>query len=84
MDEQGLLFRGKGKLPSILVPCRFEARFKPLRYTNRKLVEGLGWNPPLDRLEQIRRTYGPTLDEPSAFSRSPSNATADVEEATKP
>ena len=31
------LFRGKGKLPSILVPCRFEARFKPLRFDNRKL-----------------------------------------------
>ena len=78
------LFRGKGKLPSILVPCRFEARFKPLRYTNRKLVERLGWTPPLDRLEQIRRTYDPRFDEPSASSRSSSNATADVEEASRP
>ena len=26
------IFRGKGKLPSLMVPCRFEARFKPLRY----------------------------------------------------
>jgi nucleoside-diphosphate-sugar epimerase len=60
-----MLFRGKGKLPSILVPCRFEARFKPLRFSNRKLVEGLGWTPPLDRTEQVRRTYGPEVDEPS-------------------
>jgi nucleoside-diphosphate-sugar epimerase len=59
------LFRGKGKLPSILVPCRFEARFKPLRFGNRKLREVLGWSPPLDRAERSRRTYGPAPDEPS-------------------
>ena len=58
------LFRGKGKLPSILVPCRFEARFKPLRFSNRKLRETLGWSPPLDRAEQARRTYGPPSDPP--------------------
>lgn len=37
------LFRGKGKLPSLLVPRRFEARFKPLRYSNRKARDMLGW-----------------------------------------
>ena len=59
------LFRGKGKLPSILVPCRFEARFKPLRYTNRKVREVLGWNPPLDLAGRYRQTYG-TAIEPAA------------------
>jgi len=58
------LFRGKGKLPSLLVPCRFQARFKPLRFTNRKLVEQLGWTPPLDPAERSRRTYDPVVDEP--------------------
>jgi len=53
------LLRGKKKLPSILVPCRFEARFKPLRFGNRKLCEVLGWTPPLDPAERIRRTFGP-------------------------
>jgi nucleoside-diphosphate-sugar epimerase len=53
-----LLFRGKGKLPSILVPVRFEARFKPLRFTNRKAREILGWNPPLDWPERSLSTYG--------------------------
>ncbi len=53
------LFRGKGKLPSILVPCRFEARFKPLRFDNKKLREVLGWAPPLGPDERLRRTYGP-------------------------
>ena len=59
------LFRGKGKLPSILVPCRFEARFKPLRFDNRKLREVLGWAPPLGPEERLRRTYGPPIDEPA-------------------
>lgn len=53
------LFRGKGKLPSLLVPSRFEARFKPLRFDNRKLREVLGWAPPLGQSERLRRTYGP-------------------------
>jgi 2-alkyl-3-oxoalkanoate reductase len=53
------IFRGKGKLPSILVPCRFEARFKPARYTNRKARELLGWQPPLGWRECLGRTYGP-------------------------
>ncbi len=59
------LFRGKGKLPSILVPCRFEARFKPLRFDNRKLREVLGWAPPLGPAERLRRTYGPAAPGPS-------------------
>jgi UDP-glucose 4-epimerase len=46
------------KLPSVLVPCRFEARMKPLRYTNRRAQELLGWRPPLDYAECLRRTYG--------------------------
>jgi 2-alkyl-3-oxoalkanoate reductase len=50
-------FHGKGKLPSILVPCRFEARFKPLRFDTRKVREVLGWSAPLNREECLRRTY---------------------------
>ena len=65
-----LLFRGKKRLPSLLVPCRFEARFKPLRFANRKLREVLGWTPPLDRPERARRTYGPPPDRPSGSPES--------------
>jgi len=66
------LFRGKGKLPSILMPARFEARFKPLRFDNRKLREVLGWSPPLDPAERLRRTYGPAA--PAAETALPSLA----------
>lgn len=66
------IFRGKGKLPSLLVPCRFEARFKPLRYSNRKACDVLGWLPRFTYEEGIRRTYGvtdaPVLSMPDRIS----------------
>lgn len=52
------IFRGKGKLPSFLVPCCFEARFKPLRFSNLKVREILAWQPPLTYAECLERTYG--------------------------
>ena len=63
-----VLFRGKGKLPSVLVPCRFVARFGPIRLGPSKLARRLGWRPPLDRRAQLERTYGTesTTPAPSA------------------
>jgi nucleoside-diphosphate-sugar epimerase len=52
-----LLFGRKGKLPSLLTPRRFEAQFKPLRYSNRRLREALGWKPPLRLAERLASTY---------------------------
>jgi nucleoside-diphosphate-sugar epimerase len=60
------IFRGKGKLPSLLVPCRFEARFKPLRFSNRKVRETLGWQPPLGFADCLRLTYEGPAGRPSA------------------
>ena len=54
-----LLFGSKGRLPSLLTPRRFQAQFKPLRYSNRRLREVLGWSPPLPFKECFTRTYGP-------------------------
>ena len=34
-----MLFGKKGKLPSLLVPRRYESQFKPLRFSNRKLTD---------------------------------------------
>jgi UDP-glucose 4-epimerase len=39
------VFREGGKLPSLLTPRRFEARFRPLKFSNRKAQETLGWSP---------------------------------------
>jgi UDP-glucose 4-epimerase len=54
------IFHGKGKLPSLLIPTSFEARFKPLRFPNEKARQELGWNPPLGYQACLERTYGPT------------------------
>jgi nucleoside-diphosphate-sugar epimerase len=51
-------FGRKGKLPSLLTPRRFEAQFKPLRYSNRGLLDVLGWTPPLSFDACLGRTYG--------------------------
>jgi 2-alkyl-3-oxoalkanoate reductase len=54
----GTVFRTATKVPGILVPRRFESRFKPLRFENRKLRETMGWTPPFDYQQCLVRTYG--------------------------
>ncbi len=51
------VFRSATKVPSLLIPERLESRVKPLRFDNRQLRETLGWTPPLDYEECLRRTY---------------------------
>jgi 2-alkyl-3-oxoalkanoate reductase len=53
------VFRRNTKLPHTLVPCRLESRLKPLRFTNRRARERLGWSPALDFRACLSRTYGP-------------------------
>jgi len=52
------LCQGKAKLPGLLIPCRFQARFKPVRFSTRKLQEVLGWSPPLVFGRCLERAYG--------------------------
>jgi UDP-glucose 4-epimerase len=54
------LFGDKGKLPSLLIPRRFESQFKPIRFSNRKLKEILGWQPPMNFNQCVSLTYGTT------------------------
>ncbi len=51
------VFKNSRKLPTILVPSRFESRLKPLRYSNQKAREVLGWRPTLDLAECIARSF---------------------------
>jgi len=53
-----ILFGKKGKLPSLLMPRRFESQFKPIRFSNQKLKEKLAWNPPLSFDQCLNETYG--------------------------
>jgi UDP-glucose 4-epimerase len=76
------LFNGKGKLPSLLVPCRFEARFKPLRFSNRKAREVLGWRPRLSFDECLRLTPGgPTATTPKPDPKPVRAEVADAHDA---
>jgi nucleoside-diphosphate-sugar epimerase len=52
------LFGKKGKLPSLLMPRRFEAQFKPIRFSTRKLNQILAWDPPLNFSQSLSATYG--------------------------
>lgn len=67
------------KLPSLLVPARFEARFKPLRFPATRVRDVIGWCPRYDFEQALTRTFGP--EEPSqraideVGSRSPSTPT---------
>jgi 2-alkyl-3-oxoalkanoate reductase len=45
------------RLPNLLVPRRFEARLKPLIFSNRRAHVQLGWQPPLGYAECMRLTY---------------------------
>jgi 2-alkyl-3-oxoalkanoate reductase len=53
------VFRRNNKLPQILIPCRFESRLKPLRYTNKRVRDLLGWRPPFSFQECLSRTFAP-------------------------
>jgi UDP-glucose 4-epimerase len=66
------VFRSATKVPTILVPNRFESRLKPLHFENRMLRETLGWTPRLNYRQCLERTYGPpAARQPSSQIRSP-------------
>lgn len=50
------LLDGRARLPGLLIPACVDARFKPLRFSNRKLVETLGWRPRLSLRQAIDRS----------------------------
>jgi UDP-glucose 4-epimerase len=52
-----LLFGKKGRLPSLLMPRRYQWQFKPIRFGNGKLWNKLGWAPPMRFEECLRLTY---------------------------
>jgi 2-alkyl-3-oxoalkanoate reductase len=49
--------RRLGRLPGLLVPRRFEARLKPLFFSNRRIHEQLGWQPPHAYSDCMNLTY---------------------------
>ena len=56
------LFRGRARVPSLLVPARFDARFKPLRYSNARIKAVLGWQPRYSLAEALARCTMPEAE----------------------
>lgn len=69
------VFRRATKVPTILIPNRFESRLKPLRFDNRKLRETLEWTPPFDYRQCLERTYGPVPEPAHTATAWPSGTT---------
>lgn len=59
-------FRGTAKVPGLFVPSRLHARCKPLRYSNARIKEALGWSPRYTWREGIDRAMG--SDDPSELA----------------
>lgn len=53
------LFRGKLKLPGILIPARLHARFKPLHYSNSAAKTTLQWQPRYTLDSALDRSFSP-------------------------
>jgi UDP-glucose 4-epimerase len=60
-----LLFGRQGKLPSILVPARFRARFRPVKFRRNKLADRLGWQPPYTFATAWAHSHGDCPDDRS-------------------
>jgi nucleoside-diphosphate-sugar epimerase len=52
------LFGKRGKLPSILMPRRFQWQFKPIRFSNRKARQLLKWAPIVGFNESLDLSFG--------------------------
>jgi nucleoside-diphosphate-sugar epimerase len=53
-----LLFKGRAKLPGLLIPVRLHARCKPLRFTNERLKQATGWKPKYSWRQGLDRSMG--------------------------
>ena len=51
------MFGKHGKLPSLLTPRRYEAQFKPIRFSSEKLRALTGWTPPVDFAGCLQSSY---------------------------
>ena len=51
-----VLFGGRARMPGLLVPAKLHARFKHLRFSNRKIRDALGWKPLFGFMEALNRS----------------------------
>lgn len=51
------LFGRGGKLPGVLMPIRYRARFKSARFPTHQIRETIGWQPPLGYQQCLEQTH---------------------------
>jgi nucleoside-diphosphate-sugar epimerase len=57
-----LLLGGRAKVPGIFVPARLHARCKPLRFSNERIKQSLGWRPRFDLRQALDRSFAEPSD----------------------
>ncbi|HEX4796930.1 MAG TPA: NAD-dependent epimerase/dehydratase family protein [Humisphaera sp.] len=73
-----LLFRGRAKIPGIFVPARLAARCKPLRFSNQKIKQVLGWKSRYAMGEALDRSVSDKRIEATPPTKERSPAPAEV------
>jgi UDP-glucose 4-epimerase len=63
-----LIFGVTAKLPGLLVPIRYRARFRPLRFTSQKVQTRLGWRPRWSFADAWQRAAEPATNSEPARS----------------
>lgn len=63
---QQALLRGKGRLPGLLMPRRYEARFKPVECDSGYLRRTLSWTPRYSYEQSLDRAFGPVNKPPQS------------------
>jgi nucleoside-diphosphate-sugar epimerase len=58
-----VLLGNRAKIPGIFIPARLYARCKPLKFTNQKIKEALGWKPRFTIHESLDRSFGMSVAE---------------------
>lgn len=48
----------RGQLPAVLTPCVVRGLYQPMRYSNRRAKDALGWRPLIGLQEGLERTVG--------------------------
>jgi nucleoside-diphosphate-sugar epimerase len=61
-----LFLGGRARMPGIFVPAKLLARFKHLRFSNRKIREVLRWKPPYGFMEALKRSTATEAEVPES------------------
>ncbi|MFP4145140.1 MAG: NAD-dependent epimerase/dehydratase family protein [Phycisphaeraceae bacterium] len=76
-----LLLGGRMRVPAILRPAALAARCRPLRYSNRRARERLGWQPRVSVDEALDRCFAGSAEPEAGEAQAPAAAASAGEEA---